>query len=344
MNINKFLSFIRKNYKKIIVLPIILILAYSLFLGFPDSPSPWLDEGINVGIVKTWIETGVYSLQIAPDTFVQERPWLITNNYPVLAPVAVSFLIFGIGLWQVKLVMILFVLIFLGLVFYFVKNNYSEKSAYISLALLVSFLPLYGNGLTGATGELPGITFLLASFFFLNSEKIWKTLLAGFLIGICVATKPLFLPILFALAVEELYFAYKSKRVEWKRWLLLFVGMILPLFLWFKTLFPGELTIGYLKETFDYYSNSQITNEGTLKANFLKFFTESTPIHFLLLVVFFCFFKIKSNSRKLSREEMIFWIFLVVDVVYFLKSPGWYRYFFPAHIIALIFAGPAFFY
>ena len=118
----------------------------------------------------------------------------------------------------------------------------------------------------------------------------------------------------------------------------------MPLFLWFKTLFPGELTIGYLKETFDYYSNSQITNEGTLKANFLKFFTESTPIHFLLLVVFFCFFKIKSNSRKLSREEMIFWIFLVVDVVYFLKSPGWYRYFFPAHIIALIFAGPAFLY
>ena len=168
MNINKFLSFIRKNYKKIIVLPIILILAYSLFLGFPDSPSPWLDEGINVGIVKTWIETGVYSLQIAPDTFVQERPWLITNNYPVLAPVAVSFLIFGIGLWQVKLVMILFVLIFLGLVFYFVKNNYSEKSAYISLALLVSFLPLYGNGLTGALGELPGITFLLLSFVFLS--------------------------------------------------------------------------------------------------------------------------------------------------------------------------------
>src|SRR3990167_9916008 len=109
MNINKFLSFIRKNYKKIIVLPIILILAYSLFLGFPDSPSPWLDEGINVGIVKTWVETGVYSFRLSPEDYVSQLPWLITNNYPVLAPIALSFLLFGIGLWQVKIVMIMFI-------------------------------------------------------------------------------------------------------------------------------------------------------------------------------------------------------------------------------------------
>ena len=72
------------------------------------------------------VEYGVFSLQTGPNEFVQERPLLITTNYPLLAFVALSFKIFGVGLWQAKIVMILFLFAFITL-FYLLAQKYYGK-------------------------------------------------------------------------------------------------------------------------------------------------------------------------------------------------------------------------
>lgn len=329
--------------EKALIFLILIIFLGSSFYGFPDSPSPWLDEGINVGIAKTWVETGVYSYQLGPDMFVVERPWLITNNYPVILPIAAVFKMFGVGLPQVKIVMFLFLTVFLLVVYKFIKV-YSKNTlaALVSILLLVSFLPLYGNGLSGALGELPGIMYLLLGLLFLEKDGVKNAFLAGLFIGLCVATKPLFIPVLLVLFVAEVYHSYREKQVYWQRWWWGFLGLLVPLLVWLRTLFPEPLTLSYLQETLNYYSNSQNT-EGQVVKNILVSIKDSTPLHFLFLSLIYFISKFFGKDRAWSRAEIILWGFAIVDVVYYLRGPGWFRHLFPAHLIALIFAGPAIF-
>src|SRR3989344_555415 len=174
---------------KITLLIITAIFVYMVFYGFPDSPAPWFDEGINLGIAKSLVTRGVFSLEIAPNEFIKERSLLITTNYPLLLWIALSFKIFGIGLWQAKVVMFIFLFIFAYLFYSLCAKYYGARNSLMSLALLVTFLPLYGNG-KSALGEIPGLTYFLGGLLFWESEKKWRIFTAGLLFGLAAATKP----------------------------------------------------------------------------------------------------------------------------------------------------------
>ncbi len=83
------------------------------------SPATWFDEGINLGIVDSTLHHGVYSLETAPGEFVAERQFLITTNYPVLVPVALSVIYFGHTLPAARAPMAIFLILF-ALTAYFV--------------------------------------------------------------------------------------------------------------------------------------------------------------------------------------------------------------------------------
>ena len=157
-----------KNSFNLTLLIITAIFVYMVFYGFPDSPAPWFDEGINLGIAKSLVTRGVFSLEIAPNEFIKERSLLITTNYPLLLWIAFSFKIFGIGLWQAKVVMFIFLFIFAYLFYSLCAKYYGARNSLMSLALLVTFLPLYGNG-KSALGEIPGLTYFLGGLLFLES-------------------------------------------------------------------------------------------------------------------------------------------------------------------------------
>lgn len=313
----------------------IFIIFLALILkGFPDSPSPWYDEGINLNLAKNLAQNGVYDFSTGPGQSTGKPYLLITTNYPLLAPMAIFFKLFGAGLHQEKIVMAVFLIAFFWLFYLAAKKYYGKKAALIGLILVTGFLPLYGNG-KGALGEIPGIVYFLSGLLILDKKKWWQLILAGLLFGLAAATKSLYMLFIPALAGGEIWLAIKNKKIDWRRWCYLAAGGLLPVCLWVWTILPASLNQQSFSEFIAYYSNPyNVAPQGVMFKNFLRFFTETTPLHFLSLFAVFLISKI--IKRRISQMEIIVCFFIALDWFFYLKTPGWYRYFFPAHILLFI--------
>lgn len=324
----------QRHLRGVLLLVSTLLFFWVVFSGFPDRPGPWFDEGVNLGIAKTFTEDGVYSLRLSPGEYVRERGLMISTNYPVLIPISIAFRIFGVGLSQAKIVMIMFLIGFLILTYRLVRSRSTSLVASLSILLIITFLPFYGNGLGGGLGEVPGLFFLLLGLLLLEKKKATYIFFAGLIFGLCASTKVFYLVVLAALGVSEIWGAIRERRFLWKRWLILMLGIMPPLLLWLRTLIP-ELSIEGIIQTLSYYHNPyNIAIEPA--HNLIKFFTESTPVHFTLcfLAFIFCLYS-RYHSSRLTQADIIITIFVVLNIVWFLRTPGWYRYFFPAHLLLL---------
>ncbi len=305
------------------------------------SPATWLDEGTNLGIANSLIHHGVYSLEVGPEQFVAERPFLITTNYPVILPVAASLILFNQGepsLLVARLPMVLYLWLFCALLFILVRRLSSREWApWLAVALVATFAPLYGNG-KAVLGEVPGLVFLLAGILVLPREfKPWRVIGAGILFGLSIASKPFFLIIGPAILASELYFYWSDKKNLVKRLGLLAVGALGPVVGWLATILPS-FSLSALGTTGNYYANSYAASGflQILGANIVRFVSESTPIHFLFgMVALGIFLKKRRSSGELTAAEIIIGVFTLINFLWYLKTPGWYRYFFPAHVLVL---------
>jgi glycosyltransferase involved in cell wall biosynthesis len=317
-----------------------LTIGFFLFAAlrdFPDRPSPWFDQGVNLGIAKTFVQDGVYSLRLAPGVFVDNRPLMISTNYPALAPIIAVFALFGVGLAQAEIVMFLFLSSFLIAAYALLRRWYGARQALCGIALAVTFLPLYGNGMSGGLGEVPGLLYFFLALFFLKKEKPWQMILCGLLFGLAAATKVFYLTVLGAFGASELMRAFRMRRVPIRRWLFLALGTLPPLLIWLRTLLPAGLTPAGAAQALKYYGNPYDA-ANTIVPNVLRFVTETTPIHFALLAGAFFLMAIAAARRgQLRQGEFIITVFFALNIWFFLKTPGWYRYLFPAHLTALLF-------
>lgn len=322
----------------------VFIFVVFVFLGLwqlPHSPATWFDEGINLGIAKSLVKTGVYSLQLGGNSFVVERPFLITTNYPVLIPVAVFIKLFGFNLAAARLPMVIFLVLFLAVAYKLVRCLGAKEFALAGLALVVSFAPFYGNG-KAVLGEVPGLFYFLAGLLVLPSEyKLKKIFLAGILFGLSASTKPFFLIIIPAIFLGEIYSHWKNKKELLFRIIYLGIGLALPLMIWIRTILPS-LSFLELASTIGYYFNSYAAHGfGHLVfSNAIKFFTEKTPLHFFLFFVAVTIAGLVrlKKRKKLKEAGVILYVFILINLFWYFKTPGWYRYFFTAHLLVLILA------
>lgn len=320
--------------RRVLFAVFLLLFAAMLLYGFPDSAAPWFDEGINLNLARTLAEKGVFSLQTAPETFVSEKPLLITTGYPALFPVALSFSLLGVGLWQAKMVMLLFLAAFVFLACRLAEKLYGRESTLFVFVLLVTFLPLYGNG-KSILGEIPGLVFFLAGLLLVSRERAGPAFFVGVLFGLAAATKSSFLIVLGAVVAGEAYAAFQQGRWNPRRLLYLAAGMSIPLVAWVFTLVPGESVPGLLQNAFEYYRNPYAVH-GTVFANLARFFTESTPLHYALLLLAMLAYTLRRGLARLSKEEVNVLVFVLLNLAFYLTTVGWYRYFFPSHLLLLI--------
>jgi hypothetical protein len=72
--------------------------------------------------------------------------------------------------------------------------------------------------------------------------------------------------------------------------------------------------------------------------NALRFFTESTPAYTaILMTVWGMSLVLKRRFKDALAAELAAFIFCILIVLAYLRMEGWYRYFFPATAIALLF-------
>jgi hypothetical protein len=127
--------------------------------------------------------------------------------------------------------------------------------------------------------------------------------------------------------------------------LLATTGFAFPVLVWLKTQFFHDDSP---QDILSHYANPyQLADVGAvIFPNFLRFFTESTPLHLLLLFAVWSaafltrlWMDVRAHARPgtISFAEAIAFVFCGLILLAYLRTPGWYRYFFPAQILSLVF-------
>lgn len=155
-------------------------------------PPPWWDEGWTLSVARNWVESGHYGhLLLGAPTAPS-----LAAHFPVVAIVAGGFLLFGIGLLQARLMMLVWTVVMLLLLAALTRKLFPPKVMVITV-LLACWFPIqweYLPALFGrqVLGEVPSMVFILAGFLALlrsAGEKKSLLLLAMVSFGVALLTK-----------------------------------------------------------------------------------------------------------------------------------------------------------
>ncbi len=330
-------------------LPLFLVFAVVIFISFycfTVTPASWLDEGIFFQAAKNIAFGNYWGIQRSPGSY--EDLSLITMGYPALLPAAAALKIFGPTIIVLRLVAIAFLVGF-SIVFYFLlRRLYGEKIAGWGTLFLGTFSPLYGNGKV-FLAEVPGLFYFALGLLFLVYFEKMKTkgvvwgLLAGFALGLAVATKPNYILILPAIGLACLFHArefFLTRRGR-STMILGFLGFVVAITFWFLTQFSGAISVSRI---FAHYSNPYYINNfwPLILSNLRRFVTETTPAHFLILFAIGFWFLFRKFRKKeiISVAELTVFFFAIGIIIFYVRTAGWYRYFFPGHAMLFLFLAP----
>lgn len=302
-----------------------------------ESPPIWMDEGIITQVAENVATQGVNGIQVAPGEFVSAG--FVTTSYVVTHPIALFFKFFGVGLLQARAVMVLFLFAFFIVAYFLGKQQMPKILAALSLLLLASFAPIYGNG-KNVLGEIPGLVFLLAGLLGAGMiERGVRTvtlfLLTGLFFGLCVVTKPIFILVIPAL-VMPLYFYRQMLLRSPKLWALAVTAFFAPVLAWLWIQFSGDSFASILSIYMDPHSTLSVNS---VVGNLKRFVTESQPIYFMVLfVAWLASFGIRLRKKShISYVETIAFLFTVLVILAYVRTIGYYRYFFLGQVMALMY-------
>jgi len=318
---------------------VLVVVAFALAAFFSSyklfaSPETWMDEGLIVQSAQGLLETGKASLPVAPGVY--EPAWYITTGFPLTLPLAGSFVFFGVSLESARLVMLAFLLLFFVSLFFFARNSIGGAASLFGFFLLVFFGPLYGNG-RNVLGEVPGLLFMLVALLPLlrgGALSRNRALIVGAGAGLAVAAKPIFMLFIPALLLA-LLLRRRELRLE-KVFVYGVLGAALPLFVWAVSQF-GVVDIEHI---FKVYANPHdLDIISSVRDNLKRVFIEAQPFYFFIALALwmssYVVRKLKNETVSLAEEALLFFSTLIFFV--YLRTAGYYRYFFPGQVFALLY-------
>ena len=145
-------------------------------VGLQSIPPLWWDEGWTLCVARIWVETGHYGCLLSG----QPAPPMLSGHFPVVASIAASFSLIGVGIWQARLVGLLYTLVTLGLLYALTVKLYDRGTGVVALGILLFFPVMWEIHpvILGrqVLGEMPMLCFLLAgylSFLMMDRQKGW---------------------------------------------------------------------------------------------------------------------------------------------------------------------------
>jgi hypothetical protein len=205
-----------------VALTLALVVCGTGLYHLESFPTFWFDEGWTTCTARTWVEQGHYGCLLQGEP----APPLLSAHFPVVASVAASFRLFGVGVWQARLVGLLYTYGAFLLLYYLADRLYGRKVALATLGLVILF-PLKWQIhplIVGrqVLGEMPMLFFLLAGYAaFLQAarQRLWLGMAVVFW-SIAWMTKAQAAPFLIASFGVSLLLA--AQRREWQiaRWLM----------------------------------------------------------------------------------------------------------------------------
>jgi len=150
---------------------LVVLLLVAFLFRLEAVPPIWWDEGWTLSVARNWVELGHYGRLENGNL----EPRGLEAGFPVTASVALSFQLFGVGVYQARLVAVLFVLAALALLYELACAFYNRSIGLATLAIVIllsstaDIQPL----LTGrqVLGEIPALAFLLGGYLcFVHAE------------------------------------------------------------------------------------------------------------------------------------------------------------------------------
>lgn len=332
--------FAMKYALKRLALPLVLLttLAFGTW-KLTESPAIWGDEGMIIELAVSLVRMGEMKIQLAPNTFLS--PAFTSTGFPVVFPVAASLALFGMGILQARVIMVIFMLLCTGTAFLLGKKHHGTRDALLASLLIATFPPFYGDG-KNVLGEVPGMFFLFACLLTISrilsrdTHRRAYTLLAGLFLGLCLATKPIFLLLLPAVGLAACIHWKKLPRDPWLLPIAI-IGFLIPIFTWLNTQF---LASDSARDILGFYSNPYHLDNirSVILTNILRFFHESTPLYLGgIFAIWMISFIHRAYTKRVDLIETIAFLFTGAILAAYLRTPGWYRYFFPAQLVTLLF-------
>ncbi len=118
-------------------LVVIVVVVFAAFVALDHVPAVWWDEGWTMGVAKNWVERGHYG-QLQND---EPASPALTAAFPTVASVALSFKVFGVGVGQGRLPIVLYTLAALWLLYRLARQLYDRRTAAGAIGLLLLFAP-----------------------------------------------------------------------------------------------------------------------------------------------------------------------------------------------------------
>ena len=203
------------------VLLLLCAFALVLILVKPAQVPPlWFDEGWNLSVARNLVDSGMYA-QLSLGEPVP--PTLLSTGLPGIAPIALSFELFGVGAWQGRLPGQLFTALALLLLCLLASKLFNPKvaTAALFIALLMTGAHAHLHPVVlgrQALGEMPAISFLLMGYLCMLAgwrKRPWLIVPGAVFWSLGLSTKPQTLPF-FAISLA-VPMALAAARREW-RW------------------------------------------------------------------------------------------------------------------------------
>ncbi len=330
------------SFQKILVALIFLTIVFFGFFHVTESPPFSFDEGWVVQVATNISRLGADGLQFSPGN-IEHVSVLTSIGYPLIYTLAFWFKLFGAGVFQARIMMVIFMLGLAVSGFLLIRRLYGNTMALSSLAILAVFPPFYSFG-KNVIGEVPVLFFLMLFLLFFNlatsnsNRKPFWLVLAGLSAGLCVVTKTMalaFVPVLVAGA----FMAFRRGLVTWRDIGTVAISAIVPVAVWVVVHFQSGDS---LASVFDYYSNPAALTDRTAVfwINLRRLFTSIGSLFLMfLMTVWIAGIAIRLKTKtKIPTEEFMVFIFSTIIIFASLQLYGDARYLFPVQTLAIMFS------
>lgn len=177
--------------------PAALAVCTVFFLTYNISFFPYMsmDEGSHLNVPKTLVTEGEYAQKTAHG-YNYYGP-VVATGPTVMLPVAASFELFGVGLWQARIVSGAYIVGTLILFYAAARHLFGKTTALVTAALLLVapgfLLTNWHEGGRIVVGEVPAMFFFLSGLLiywkWLDQRQTWRLLAVGVLWGLAFMTK-----------------------------------------------------------------------------------------------------------------------------------------------------------
>ena len=320
-------------------------------INLESAPPFWWDEGWTVTAARNWVEKGFYG----PFLNGKPAPRGMEGSFTYTLPIAATFRLFGAGLVQARLVVLMFALLTIGLLYYLTRCFYGGAVAVMAL-ILIMCLPADHSIhaiFTGrqVLGEMPALFYLLAGYALLLSyssrQNYWRVILAAFSWSLALNTKGQILSFWVASVLPPLcLLALNGRRRLFGLFIatcaLAFFGSFL--FRWLWEFCIVSQTIPRQSATGMYYAVALVYSLPARLFSLIVLVLFGLPT--LAGLTYGGWSVLKDKAELRTIQDIVKFSLLIFATSWFcwylFLSVGWIRYLFPAAFIGTIFLAKLF--